>query len=88
MEQEPVLCFFVTAAKDFFFMIYVVESYVSYHLLIVLSMENGRAVLIRHSQPCQPWKTSSYTIVNTQLLRKPFKQRASRFRNFLFLTKF
>ena len=62
MEQEPVLCFFVTAAKDFFFMIYVVESYVSYHLLIVLSTENGRAVLIRHSQPCQPWKTSSYTI--------------------------
>lgn len=62
MEQEPVLCFFVTAAKDFFFMIYVVESYVCYHLLIVLSMENGRAVLIRHSQTCQPWKTSSYTI--------------------------
>ena len=27
-------------------------------------------------------------VVNTQLLRKPFKQRTSGFREFLFLTKF
>ena len=29
-----------------------------------------------------------HKIVNTQLLRKPFKQRTSGFREFLFLTKF